>query len=317
MSTSSRTRIRTGCRGKKHNPTTKTHTEENCWAIYPEKKEKFLASQHHTTAVTSSQPSSSSQHQVPAFAAITTAHCHLTRAPVTTTILDSGASHHMFNQLEFFEDTEVCSIPISTGRNSTDLNAIRVGTAVIDQSDGQILHLKGSLFVPGLSRNLLSLTKLVQRSAHIWREDAVTRVTIDDSISFLCHHRNDILEVAGPIGPISWQIYALISTTHSTATTAFKTWHRWLGHAGNTRLKSVLPGIDLEKTSSCDSCMKGKVARVPYTGHFDVTHHPLEVVHADLVGPITPSTNSGARYFITLVDQNTGFISVTLLKKEI
>jgi hypothetical protein len=62
--------------------------------------------------------------------------------------------------------------------------------------------------------------------------------------------------------------------------------------------------------------MKGKVARVPYTGHFDVTHHPLEVVHADLVGPITPSTNSGARYFITLVDQHTGFISVTLLKRK-
>jgi hypothetical protein len=226
MSTSSRGRIRSGCRGKKHNPAAKTHTEENCWAIYPKKKEKYLASQHNTTAVTATHSSSSSQHQVPAFADITTAHCHLTRAPGTTAVLDSGASHHMFNRLEFFEDTKVCSIPISTGRNSTDLSAIRVGTAVIAQSDGRILHLKDSLFIPGLSRNLLSLTKLVQRSALIQREEGLTFVTIDDSVSFLCHHQNDILEVVGNIGPVSRQIFALISTTHSTAMSTFNTWHR-------------------------------------------------------------------------------------------
>jgi hypothetical protein len=37
-------------------------------------------------------------------------------------------------------------------------------------------------------------------------------------------------------------------------------------------------------------------------------------VHGDLVGPINPSTNSGSRYFLTLVDQHTGYISTTLLK---
>jgi hypothetical protein len=57
MSTNTRTRTRTGCHGKKHNPATKTHTKENCWAIYPEKKDKFLAAQkatnHHTAAAPS------------------------------------------------------------------------------------------------------------------------------------------------------------------------------------------------------------------------------------------------------------------------
>jgi hypothetical protein len=110
MSTSSRTRTRTGCRNKKHNPEVKTHTEENCWEIYPEKKKMFLATQHHTTADKHSPSSTSSQHQVPAFAAITTAHCHLTRVSGVSTVLDSGASHHMFNWLEFFENTDVCSI---------------------------------------------------------------------------------------------------------------------------------------------------------------------------------------------------------------
>jgi transposase InsO family protein len=62
--------------------------------------------------------------------------------------------------------------------------------------------------------------------------------------------------------------------------------------------------------------MKGKLTRLPFQGHFDPTQVPLQVIHGDIVGPITPSTNSGKRYFLTLVDQHTGYISVTLLKQK-
>jgi hypothetical protein len=67
----------------------------------------------------------------------------------------------------------------------------------------------------------------------------------------------------------------------------------------------------------CDSCIEGKVFCIPFQGNFDKADHPLTVlVHTNLVGPITPSTNSGKQYFITLVDQYTGFISVSLLHRK-
>ncbi|POW16678.1 hypothetical protein PSTT_01147 [Puccinia striiformis] len=50
--------------------------------------------------------------------------------------------------------------------------------------------------------------------------------------------------------------------------------------------------------------------------HFDETNDKLEVVHGDLVGPITPSSNGGAKYFLTLVDQHTGLINITILKEK-
>jgi transposase InsO family protein len=50
--------------------------------------------------------------------------------------------------------------------------------------------------------------------------------------------------------------------------------------------------------------------------HFDPTSHPLQVVHGNLVGPILPSSNGGGRYFLTLVNQFTGFIHVTILKEK-
>jgi transposase InsO family protein len=320
MSTNTCTRTRTGCCGTKHNPATKTHTEENCWAIYPEKKEKFLAAQnaahHHTSAAPLQTSSSQSQHQVPAFAAVTVAHSFSTQASVRPAVLDSGASHHMLNDPAFFKDTEVCSIPISTGQNSTDLTATRVGTAVIAQSDRYIMHLVDALFVPSLSQNLLSLAKLVKKTVSITKDGNISHIVIDGDIIFDCVHRNDILEVSGHIGPVPNDVLALISTTHSTACSVFDVWHNRLGHAGIARIQATLPDIKMVKSSSCDSCMKGKVACIPFSRHFDATHHPLEVVHSDLVGPITPSTNSGARYFITLVDQHTGFISVTLLQRK-
>jgi transposase InsO family protein len=222
----------------------------------------------------------------------------------------------MFNSLNYFLDTSACSIPISTGQNSTDLTGMRTGKALIAQSDGQLLELVGALFVPGLSRNLISMTQLVQKSAVITRVGQLVRIVIDGTITFDCKNNKNIMEIQGEIGPVSKEASALVTTTHFLSTSAFEAWHNRLGHAGLARLQSFLPGVKMVKLTSCDSCMKGKVSRVPFKGHFDKADHPLAVVHADLVGPITPSTNSGKHYFITLVDQHTGFISVTLLHRK-
>jgi hypothetical protein len=173
MATSSKGQVRTGgCHNKTHNPLVKSHTKENCWAIYPEKKKAFTQ-QHNTTTAA---PSSSSQHQVPAFAAIATAHCLVTSRTTVTTVLDSGASHHMFNSLVFSVDTTSRLIPISTGCNSSDLSAICTGTALVAQSDGQPLELRNSLFVPGLSRNLLSLSQLVKKTASITQSTSLHHI---------------------------------------------------------------------------------------------------------------------------------------------
>jgi hypothetical protein len=215
---------RTGCHNKKHNPAVKSHTEENCWVIYPKKKEEFMA--HNSTAVPAASSSLSlSQHQVPAFAAVTTAHCHLTSFLSASAILDSGALHHMFNSLDYFLDTSTCSIPMSTGRNSTNLTAIQTGTALIAQSDGKLLELVDALFVPGLSRNLISMNQLVKKSAVITCLNQLVRIVIDEIITFDFKKNNNIMEIQGAIGPVSREASPLVTTTHSLSTSAFKTWH--------------------------------------------------------------------------------------------
>ncbi|MFF0946099.1 hypothetical protein ACFYE2_18020, partial [Kocuria sp. CPCC 205300] len=63
-----------------------------------------------------------------------------------------------------------------------------------------------------------------------------------------------------------------------------------------------------------DACMEGKVTRIPFNSHFKAATTVLEAVHADIVGPISPATNSGARYFLTLVDQYSGDTHTEILK---
>jgi transposase InsO family protein len=92
-------------------------------------------------------------------------------------------------------------------------------------------------------------------------------------------------------------------------------WHARFGRASTTGIKTILSGMQIEGSLTCDVCLKGKMVKSPFHGNFTPTSASLEVVHRDLVGPISPTTNGGCRYFLTLVDQHTGFIHIALLRE--
>ena len=93
-------------------------------------------------------------------------------------------------------------------------------------------------------------------------------------------------------------------------------WHTRLGHASPARIKVAINDPSLNGVLTCNACLAGKMTRAPFNSHFTKTNGASEVVHGDLVGPITPATNGGCRYFLTLVDQHTGHINVSLLKEK-
>ena len=68
---------------------------------------------------------------------------------------------------------------------------------------------------------------------------------------------------------------------------------------------------------SCDVCQKtvdkGTVARAPL-GEMPLIDKPFKRVAADLVGPITPASERGHRYILTLVDYATRYLEAVPLK---
>jgi transposase InsO family protein len=64
----------------------------------------------------------------------------------------------------------------------------------------------------------------------------------------------------------------------------------------------------------CDTCVTTKMCRQSFPQKAAYrAEQPLELVHGDLCGPITPATPGGRRYFLLMVDDATRFMFVALL----
>jgi hypothetical protein len=312
-----------------HNPKA-SHSQSSCWYDHPEKFPKRFQSNSNSANATLTQANSSNNdpqqssisainddnNAVPSFSYCSTIK---TRPMVHYgAILDSGATNHMFNSLDFFIDTEPTHIFIVTGdgKSREELIATKKGTAKIQLNNDKIITLHNSLFVPNLSRNLISFSNLIDNKILIQRINNVFQVISNDQEKlFNLNLSNQLFEIDGDISPLHHQTITMLKTIDNSS--SFTKWHNRLGHASNDRLKMVVPSDEkLIKDKCCNSCMKGKLTRKSFKSHFDLTSSSLKVIHGDLVGPISPSSNGGARYFLTLVDQHTGFINVTILKEK-
>lgn len=101
-------------------------------------------------------------------------------------------------------------------------------------------------------------------------------------------------------------------------------WHKRYGHVNFHALRSMakegivegLPFLDqLEQV--CDGCMIGKQRRhsFPAAASWRATER-LQLVHADLCGPINPATYGGKRYFLLMVDDYSRYMWIVLLRSK-
>jgi transposase InsO family protein len=101
-------------------------------------------------------------------------------------------------------------------------------------------------------------------------------------------------------------------------------WHECLGHQNfgalctmsRTDMVRGLPEIG-HADQLCDACLAGKQRRAPFpqATKFHATER-LELVHADLCGPITPATPGGKRYFLLMVDDMSRYMWLVLLSTK-
>jgi hypothetical protein len=89
------------------------------------------------------------------------------------------------------------------------------------------------------------------------------------------------------------------------------TWHRrmnHLGHADVCCLADVADGVEIDYNSvsdGCDVCATWKKKKVASQIPPVSTTHKLQVVHADIYGPINPPSICGSRYYVVFTDDFT------------
>lgn len=71
-----------------------------------------------------------------------------------------------------------------------------------------------------------------------------------------------------------------------------------------------------ENFLGCDTCLEGKSSQSPAASHFHRSSNTLDLVHSDLLGPISPPTQTGKNYILSFIDDYTRHNHVYLLSSK-
>ena len=87
-------------------------------------------------------------------------------------------------------------------------------------------------------------------------------------------------------------------------------WHRRLGHLSSSRLgfmAKTLLNFPLTSNHICHVCALAKQTRLPFSISSISSIKPFELIHCDIWGPYKIPSLSGAKYFLTIVDDFSRF----------
>lgn len=256
------------------------------------------------------------------FAVVKSAGPRLTRH---TWIFDTGAGRHFCNNKRLFKSLHsVAPVKLDQAVGTTVID--RAGDVKIRLSTGHKMLLKNVLYSPKSSCNLMSAGTLRRKSGvyvnthtNELHDPSKDHKTIGRVI-----HCNDllILDVDSGGAPASAAFHLMPSVTANR-------WHQRLGHAGNSIISKTskavigLEGFDSGHLSTCETCKLSKAQRKVSREPRPTPLEPLDEVHVDTVGPVTPNLN-GSTYITILTcartrmrwaresstkDQATGFIT--------
>ena len=101
-------------------------------------------------------------------------------------------------------------------------------------------------------------------------------------------------------------------------------WHRHFGHLNEKSLQKLANEKMVEEfdfcttkhLALCESCLKGKQCRTPFSPSARKAKEPLELIHSDVCGKMEAKSLGGKEYFITFIDDKTKYCWVYVIKNK-
>ena len=95
--------------------------------------------------------------------------------------------------------------------------------------------------------------------------------------------------------------------------------HCRLGHINEKRINKLykndyLGSFDYDSFDICESCLLGKMTKMPFTGKGERSTELLSLIHTDVCGPMSTQARNGFSYFLTFTDDHSRYGHVYLLK---
>jgi transposase InsO family protein len=236
-------------------------------------------------------------------------------------ILDSGCTSHMVNSCNLLVNYHEFKTPSKIGlaAKSTSMEAVGSGSMSLKTRSGVTLKLEQVLFVPELSRNLLSVTAFQKKGADIlFSSDGKCKLSISGKHVTL-GSRQDKLFLC------KLSVACEESASIANEKNSLDLWHRRLCHVSKDTIKLMskkksatgLPEALNDESHECTDCYVGKHTRFSFKrSSSENALNPGEVIVSDVCGPISPASREGFRYFATYTCLSTGYVGVSLLKKK-
>ncbi|KAI7965997.1 hypothetical protein MJO29_001745 [Puccinia striiformis f. sp. tritici] len=264
------------CKPNAHNILS-NHPEAKCWKLYPHLRPAFppRASGSRSESTVSSFLSSLS-------------------LASQNFIIDSGSSAHMISDINLFQSIKLKEEGIvRTSAGSESLKIKGIGSIILSNEYGSfILH--NVLFVPDIIVNLLSARCLVIDGYTINFEKNEFTVSKNNQVSMR--------------GRYLGNLPTLEFNNQRSLMTSGEFLHKSMGQVSYHRLRHKL-GIPIQNPKSCEACAVSKITKGSFHTRHSMASRPFEEIHLDLVGPISPSSREGHKYFLTVVDSCTRFCS--------
>lgn len=237
--------------------------------------------------------------------------------------LDSGASVHITSDVNNIRNTsENTSIKEITAANKGVMPVLCSGDVdivTITDKCNYAITVKEVLCVPTIATNLLSVSKLIQNG---------NRVDFKKDCAYIYNSSNQLVGEARLIdGVYKLNVKHKHDCLFTTTSDDMKSelWHRRMGHLNSNDLNKMkegaVEGIDFKDKavidkSSCVVCCQGKQSRLPFNHVGTRSSEVLNIIHADVCGPMETASIGGCRYFLIFVDDHTRMTFVYFLKAK-
>ncbi|RWR73399.1 Gag-protease-integrase-RT-RNaseH polyprotein [Cinnamomum micranthum f. kanehirae] len=254
---------------------------------------------------------------------------NLTDVPSNTWWIDSGATIHVSGCMQGFLSSRSPNDGERTitmgNRKESRVEAIGTYRLVLDT--GFILDLHNTFFVPDISRNLISVSKLDYDGFKFGFGNRCMDVIRNNKVvgnGYLCDGLYKL-----KLNPMYEQS---LHTQHFNCgmnmgvkrmtinENSSMLWHKRLGHISKERMArlvkdGLLPNLNFTDFTVCIDCIKGKQTNTSKKGATR-SSGLLEIIHTDICGRIHIPCFTGEEYFITFIDDFSRFGYVYLIKEK-
>ncbi|KAK9078427.1 hypothetical protein SSX86_002484 [Deinandra increscens subsp. villosa] len=218
--------------------------------------------------------------------------------------LDNGASNHMTGNLAAFANL---NRSVNGSVKFGDGSKVQIkgkGTLLIQCKNSDQLMIDDVYYIPALKSNILSLGQMSEKGYSMWIKDEFLKVydELNQLVMKVQRSTNRLYKVK-----IN---YAQPICLKACLEEEPWIWHARLGHANFQVLnqmssKGLVDGMPRLSHSKqmCEGCIVAKQVRKPFPNEATWrAKEPLELIHVDLCGPISPKTKGGKSYFMLIVD---------------